>query len=505
MQGSAEFRLSEEVASEGLLAAGLANGTDGLASHAHSTTVFDSGSASLREAAAARVAAHRSKRAGAYAMEAARAEALREEQARVARESRHGTAKVRDAVRARYEQTQSYRDFLAAEAERAMQQARAEAEIAARNAKAIADAQMQLLEELREQESVFETASQSALVSFDQQRVEPVRAAWDERLAIPVVDDRSAQFVSETADLFAEPDAGVKEISSGGLTVRLYDDAPPVAFPALNATAPERRLRARVLESEELDELEGLEQEIAFRRAPEFEDHIIETLPLPANLIEFPRELVAARRARPRLAEGPLREEVVGEPQLRIFEVESEQISIAPAAPEEVVAGAPMWQGLMLDTAPLRAPRSQQHAAAASLADIAPISRRLMSAVVDACCVGVAMIGFWTVAAWISGPRLTAMSRPMLAIAVVLTLAIAAMMYQVLFFCLNDATPGMRYARIALCTFAEASPSRRAMRRRLLAMLIAVCPLGLGMLWAWMDDDRLAWHDRISRIYQRTY
>jgi uncharacterized RDD family membrane protein YckC len=504
MQGSAEFRLSEEVASEGLLAAGLANGTDGLASHAHNTTLFDTGSASLREAAAARVAAHRSKRAGAHAMEAAREEALRQEHARVARESRHGAAKVRDAVRARYERTQSYRDFLAAEAERAMQQARAEAEIAARNAKAIADAQMQLLEELREQESVFETASQSALVSFDQQRVEPARAAWHHGEAIPVVDDHSAEFVSETADLFAEPDAPVKEISSGGLTVRLYDDAPPVAFPALNAAGPERRSRARVLESEELDELEGLEQEIAFRRAPEFEDHIIETLPLPANLIEFPRELVAARKARPRLAEGPLREEGVAEPQLRIFEVESEQISIAPAAPEEVVTGAPVWQGLMLDAAPLRAPRSQQHVAA-SLVDIAPISRRLMSAVVDACCVGVAMIGFWTVAAWISGPRLTAMSRPMLAIAVVLTLAIAAMMYQVLFFCMNDATPGMRYARIALCTFAERSPTRRAMRRRLLAMLMAVCPLGLGMLWAWMDDDRLAWHDRISRMYQRMY
>ncbi len=261
----------------------------------------------------------------------------------------------------------------------------------------------------------------------------------------------------------------------------------------------------RVLESEELDELDQLEQEIAFRRAPEFEDHIIETLPLPANLIEFPRELVAARKARPRLAEGPLREEMVAEPQLRIFEVEPEQISIAPATAEEVVTEAPGWQGLMLDAAPARAPRPQQHAATASLVDIAPISRRLMSAVVDACCIGVAMIGFWTIAAWISGPGLTAMSRPMLAVAVVFTLAIAATIYQALFFCLNDATPGMRYARIALCTFADATPTRRAMRRRLLAMLIAACPVCLGLLWAWMDDDRLAWHDRISRIYQRMY
>jgi hypothetical protein len=506
MQGSAEFRVSEEVASEGLLAAGLANGTDGLAKQSRGTTLFDTGSASLREAAAARVAAHRSRRAGAQAMDAARDEALRQEQASVARESRRGVAKVRDAVRARYEQTQSYRDFLAVEAERAVQQARAEAEIAARNAKAIADAQMQLLEELRtgelrEQDSVFQPMPQPSLVMFEQPRVEAVTASWDDAAAVSFVEDRAPEFVCGTADLFAEPEAPVKEISTGGLTVRLYDDAAPVHF--ARPELPARRSHSPLLESEEIDELEELEQEIAFRRAPEFEDHIIETLPLPANLIEFPRELIAARKARPRLAEGPLREELKPEPQLRIFEVESEQISIAPAAPEEVAAGAPVWQGLMLDAAPMRAPR--HHVAAASLVDVAPISRRLMSAVVDACCVGVAMIGFWTIAAWISGPRLTAMTRPMLAIAVVFTLAIAAMIYQALFFCLNDATPGMRYARIALCTFAEASPTRGAMRRRLLAMLLALCPLGLGLLWAWMDDDRLAWHDRISRIYQRAY
>jgi len=35
--------------------------------------------------------------------------------------------------------------------------------------------------------------------------------------------------------------------------------------------------------------------------------------------------------------------------------------------------------------------------------------------------------------------------------------------------------------------------------------MLAVCPLGLGLLWVLLDDDRLGWHDRISRMYQRTY
>ena len=38
------------------------------------------------------------------------------------------------------------------------------------------------------------------------------------------------------------------------------------------------------------------------------EETVAPAIPLAANLIEFPRELVAARKARPRLAEGPLRD-----------------------------------------------------------------------------------------------------------------------------------------------------------------------------------------------------
>ncbi len=518
MQGSAECRVGEEMTNEGVLASGLvaelANGTEGHASRMRAVTLFagstagllagvrDTGAASLREAAAARVAAHRSRRAGAQAMDAARDAALREEQARIARKSRHGVAKVRDAVRARYERTQSYREFLAAEAHRAVEQARAEAEIAARNAKAIADAQMQLLEELRLEERDFE-ASRPALVTFDEPREHVMSAAWN--APVSIVEAPHAEFIEYSGDLFAEPEEPVKEISNGSLTVRLYEEFAPVAVPETKRIQAMTKMSAPVLESEELEELAELEQEIAFRRAPDFEDHIIGTLPLPANLIEFPRELVATRKARPRLAEGPLRDEIMAEPQLRIFEVEPEQISIAPPDPEEIVNAAPVWQGLLLDAAPLSRRQSQERVAASGLVDVAPLSRRIMSAVVDACCVGVAMIGFWTIAAWISGPRLTAMSRPTLAFAVVFTLALAVMIYQALFFWLNDATPGMRYARIALCTFTESNPSRGAMRRRLLAMLMAACPLGLGLVWAWMDGDRLGWHDRISRIYQRAY
>jgi hypothetical protein len=63
----------------------------------------------------------------------------------------------------------------------------------------------------------------------------------------------------------------------------------------------------------------------------------------------------------------------------------------------------------------------------------------------------------------------------------------------------------MRIARIALCTFSDESPTPSAMRGRILAVLLSACPLGLGFVWAALDEDRLTWHDRISRMYLRRY
>ena len=75
--------------------------------------------------------------------------------------------------------------------------------------------------------------------------------------------------------------------------------------------------------------------------------------PLAVNLIEFPRELVAARKIRPRLAEGPLRETSQEEQdQLKIFEVAPESISqtvsIGPAPAD--------WSPIRLDNDPMDSP-----------------------------------------------------------------------------------------------------------------------------------------------------
>ena len=93
MQGSVGSAEVEGMATQGLRRTGtdgtIVNAEPALLWEAEAGSLFDTGAASLREAAAARVAAHRNKRAGAQALEAAREGALREEHARAERDALH--------------------------------------------------------------------------------------------------------------------------------------------------------------------------------------------------------------------------------------------------------------------------------------------------------------------------------------------------------------------------------------------------------------------------------
>jgi uncharacterized RDD family membrane protein YckC len=233
------------------------------------------------------------------------------------------------------------------------------------------------------------------------------------------------------------------------------------------------------------------------------------TVPLPAKLIEFPRELVAPRKARPRLAEGPLQEVAsvsAGDPasQLRIFEVTSEAISHQPLPPADSVSDASNWSDIRLDDN--HGPRWESEAPATSPFALplqpAALSRRAFATAVDLACVAGAFAGFAAVFFFsTTHPPMTPLAAEFAGGIFILLFAL----YQWMFFTFAEGTPGMRAARIALCTFDDTNPTRRAMRLRLGAVLLAACPLGLGFLWAIVDEDGLGWHDRIARMYQRSY
>ena len=62
-------------------------------------------------------------------------------------------------------------------------------------------------------------------------------------------------------------------------------------------------------------------------------------------------------------------------------------------------------------------------------------------------------------------------------------------------------TPGTRAAGLRLLTFEGRIPGRRARIQRMLGGLVSVLSLGIGLAWGLLDEERLTWHDHISRTF----
>ena len=430
----------------------------------------------LKLQAAERLAAHRARRGHTAAPQLQKLEPIAAHQ-----ETR--ASRIAAAVSERYAQSQSYHAFLAAEAEKAIHQAEAAAEIAVRTAKAVVASQQQLLSELEHWAPESDAISSPILVETPVGRPEPqVRHAALQ----PAIQPAIQPAVQPTSI----------ERSTAGLTVRLYEDVGRSAETGIANAVPYDLLHD--------EERLALDDEIAFRQSPDFQDFLEPATPLPANLIEFPRQLIATRKARPRLAEGPLREESDGpeNAQLRIFEVEPDQISTLLFAQPE--SHLPEWSSIRLSacttTEAAGQPSGMMHYTPAL--QTAPLGLRVMASMVDGCLITATFLASLAMFVYMADRIPTGQSAVLGAVG---SFAALALIYQLLFFTFSNATPGMLYARIGLCTFADDNPSRSAMRRRIIAILLAACPAGLGLLWAWLDDDRLGWHDRISRMYQRSY
>ena len=461
----------------------------------------------LKQQVAERLAAHRSRR------NRQTGPALVTETA--PKPARKKSNSIAAAVAERYAQSQSYRDFLAAEAERAIEQANlaaqeaeAAAQVAARSAQAILFAQEQLLDELEnwnpapiqqvsrtqfdypQTETRTRTGPQSG---SDHQTHATSREFFDTLTTEPVVSRAPVEHSHVAARRVV--------VAPSDLTVRLYEDL-GVRQPQPGALHRSDMPSNPTLNPIDPDESYALDEEIEFRQAPVFEEPSGPPIPIPANLIEFPRQLVAARKARPRIAEGPLRDEAeaAASAQLRIFEVEPSLIATVPAAETETTA--PVWSSILLDTPPVIHVAVEPEPQVFPPLQVAPMNLRLMAGMVDLCAVGTTfLVGLTVFALWANvlptGFTAAAIGVP--------TFTAFFALYNLLFFTFSEATPGMRYARIGLCTFEDENPTRSQMRRRIVAVIAAALPLGLGFAWVWFDGEGLGWHDRLSRMYQRHY
>jgi uncharacterized RDD family membrane protein YckC len=318
--------------------------------------------------------------------------------------------------------------------------------------------------------------------------------SYSEMLAAQAAAARAAEAAAEAA---AQAHAATQAVLAG---LEMEEEASALAM-AAPASGP-------VLEQPKIEPAAEARRSLITEIVDPFEEATVTPAqPLPAKLLEFPRELIATRKARPRLAEGPLRdtETAPDGSQLRIFEVEPESISkeaaVSPLLPE--------WHSIRLDAKPreeFHEPVKTSREVYSPLFDLplktAPLGDRVMAGIVDASLVMAAFLLFVLV-------FVACTAHPPTGKAAVAGAGIALgglfVLYQWLFFSYSDATPGMRYAKIALCTFDDENPTRTAMRSRVGAFLLSAMPLGLGFLWSFFDEDHLGWHDRITRTYQRSY
>lgn len=376
--------------------------------------------------------------------------------------------------------------------------AQAAARVAARYAKAPSYSEM-LADEARAAVRAAEAASWAALEAQAAAQsvldgIEAASAPEPARPAAPVLaPERQAELPAPGSELYAirwAPD----------MPVRPAQPVPTHATCGI-ATAEEEANGWR--EQEELREDALASEEI----------EIVEpAVPIHANLIEFPRELVATRKVRPRLAEGPLATEAEPGEQLSIFEVDPGTISTEPAAAEAVDEAAapswttPEWSGIELNSQPAEEERSEETSsdapAAAPSLQLAPVGLRLMSMVVNSSLIAGALLAAAAAAA--NNLRDLPPLRE-IEIGAALAFIIAAAFYDVLFFTLARATPGMKYAHIRLSTFDGQDPTRAQRWGRLILLVLSVLPVGLGIVWAVFDDSHLCWHDRFSRTYLRKY
>jgi len=205
----------------------------------------------------------------------------------------------------------------------------------------------------------------------------------------------------------------------------------------------------------------------------------------PSNLIEFPKPAEPAPSVEPLPVIEELAEPILEKP--RILDAEE---------PSGLLFGGGARPAITLESAPVLELEDDGSPAG----EYATISRRIFAGILDAVLIAVAAAAFATVSLHIAGS--VPQSRTMLLVALALPVLLWAT-YEYLFLVHAAATPGMRALGLRLRTFDD-QPARRRLRRwRAIAMMVSGMALGLGFLWASVDEYGLCWHDRITRTVLR--
>ncbi len=195
-----------------------------------------------------------------------------------------------------------------------------------------------------------------------------------------------------------------------------------------------------------------------------------------ARIIEFPRS------AAPAPVFDELAEPVVDRP--RILEVP--EFELPP----------PALGGILMQ--PVEEPEQERRPGFELPLQAAPMSRRVLAGAIDTLLVLTALVAF----AYIFF-RITAIV-PSLQQAAGISVSLIALFwitYQYFLLVYAGTTPGLKLAHLQLSRFDGSAVPKRIRRWRVLASALSGLSLALGYAWCFLDEDRLCWHDRITRTY----
>lgn len=131
-------------------------------------------------------------------------------------------------------------------------------------------------------------------------------------------------------------------------------------------------------------------------------------------------------------------------------------------------------------------------------AAVAPPVLRIQAALIDALCMlGAAAFAFTPILIW---ARPLSLDRWTLGWCAALLTAIVAAYPLIWIICGADSV-GARAMRLSLVGLDGTSPDSSVRYKRLFAMMVSILAVGVGLLWALFDEDRLTWHDHMSGTF----
>jgi len=131
-------------------------------------------------------------------------------------------------------------------------------------------------------------------------------------------------------------------------------------------------------------------------------------------------------------------------------------------------------------------------------APVAAPMHRAFAAAIDSAMVVIAC-GLFLTTFYLLGGELTSNKLALLMLAA--SALLIAVFYGFVWVWSGGRTLGMQVTRLTLINFDGFPPDRLSRWLRYLGACLSFCACGLGILWALMDEEGLAWHDHISKTF----